>query len=94
MRNPAQMKIHRDIVTGRMLAEHNRIKEEERIKEQSELLWIGWNTLKTLRENGIKTKAKLLALTEEEIKAMFNNPISIRVVQNFINKEKLWHWEQ
>jgi hypothetical protein len=38
MRNPAQMKIHRDIVTGRMLAEHNRIKEEERIKEQSELL--------------------------------------------------------
>lgn len=51
---------------------------------------IGEGTQKILKEGWIKTKTDLLNTTEEEIRKMVKNPLSLKGVLNFINKENLW----
>ena len=48
---------------------------------------IGEGTQKILKENWIKTKEQLLETTEEDLRKIVTNPLSLKGVLNFINNK-------
>ena len=89
MLNQQQYRILNKLNTWRMSQESVIITEEIKSLEWndlSEIKWVWPNTVKELHQSWIKNSEQLKQLTEDEIKWIVTNPISLKAILNYIKQ--------